>query len=41
MIAIMEVDTQDIKSSYKINNYDKVFQSICFTLEPKKKFYQI
>ena len=36
MIAIMEVDTQDFKSSYKINNYDKVFQSICFTLNPKK-----
>ena len=25
-----------IKSSYKTNNYDKVFQSICFTLNPKK-----
>ena len=27
---------QDIKSSYKENNYDKVFQSICFTLTPQK-----
>tara|TARA_R110000868_G_scaffold132315_1_gene342994 strand:+ start:5904 stop:6443 length:540 start_codon:yes stop_codon:yes gene_type:complete len=26
----------DIKSSYKMNNYDIVFQSICFSLNPKK-----
>lgn len=32
----MEVDTQNIKSSYKVNNYDKVFQSICFTLKPQR-----
>lgn len=30
------VDMQDTKSSYKKNNYDKIFQSICFTLNPKK-----
>lgn len=27
---------QDIKSSYTKNNYDKIFQSICFSLNPKK-----
>lgn len=27
---------QGIKSSYKENNYDKVFQSVCFILKPKK-----
>ena len=36
MIKIMEVDTQIIKSSYHISKYDKVFQSICFILNPKK-----
>ncbi len=36
MTKIMEVDTQNIKSSYKKNNYDKVFQSICFSLNPKR-----
>ena len=36
MTRIMEVDIQNIKSSYKSNNYDKVFQSICFALNPKK-----
>lgn len=36
MTRIMEVDIQNIKSSYKTNNYDKVFQSICFALNPKK-----
>ena len=36
MTQIMEVDTQNIKSSYKTNSYDKVFQSICFALNPKK-----
>lgn len=35
-MKVMEVDTQNIKSSYKENNYDKVFQSICFTLKPQK-----
>ena len=36
MIILGLVDMQNIKSSYKVNNYDKVFQSICFTLNPKK-----
>ena len=36
MTRIMEVDIQSIRSSYKANNYDKVFQSICFALNPKK-----
>jgi len=36
MTRIMEVDIQNIKSSYKTNNYDKVFQSLCFALNPKK-----
>jgi len=35
-MKVMEVDTQSIKSSYKVNSYDKVFQSICFTLKPEK-----
>jgi hypothetical protein len=30
------VDMEDTKSSYKKNNYDKVFQSICFSLNPQK-----
>ena len=34
-MKVMEVDTQNIKSSYKENNYDKVFQSICFVSKPK------
>ena len=36
MTKIMEVDIQNIKSSYKTNSYNKVFQSICFALNPKK-----
>lgn len=35
-MKVMEVDTQNIKSSYKVNNYDKVFQSICFILKPQR-----
>ena len=36
-MTILEVlDMGDIKSSYKKNNYDKIFQSICFSLNPKK-----
>jgi len=35
-MKVMEVGTQSIKSSYKVNNYDKVFQSICFTLKPQR-----
>lgn len=29
------VGMENIKSSYKKNNYNKVFQSICFSLNPK------
>jgi hypothetical protein len=36
MIVRESVDMEDIKSSYKKNNYDKIFQSICFSLNPKK-----
>lgn len=31
-----DLGMKDIKSSYKKNNYDKIFQSICFSLNPKK-----
>lgn len=36
MMLMETVDMQDTKSSYKKNNYDKIFQSICFSLNPKK-----
>lgn len=36
MTAVDLVDMENIKSSYKKNNYDKIFQSICFSLNPKK-----
>lgn len=36
MTTLEDLDMEDIKSSYKNNNYDKIFQSICFSLNPKK-----
>ena len=35
-MEVMEVGIQSIKSSYKENHYDKIFQSICFILKPEK-----
>jgi len=36
MTTLEDLDMEDIKSSYKENNYDKIFQSICFSMNPKK-----
>lgn len=36
MTTLEDLDMEDIKSSYKDNNYDKIFQSICFSMNPKK-----
>jgi hypothetical protein len=36
MTILGDLDMQNIKSSYKKNNYDKIFQSICFSLNPQK-----
>jgi hypothetical protein len=35
-VEVMEVGIQSIKSSYKENHYDKIFQSMCFILKPEK-----
>lgn len=36
MTILGDLGMEDTKSSYKENNYNQVFQSICFTLNPKK-----
>ena len=35
MMLLMVINMSNIKSSYKKFNYSKVFQSLCFSLDPK------